>query len=302
MDYIIKITERHHLVEWLRFIQDSRPKTKLSKIDLCIFDFRNARFIRPVHLSTLACLIEEYHSMNVRLKFKIKPNSSTGRFLTYIKFDKYWNKNFDRNNCFLNLRKDILPVWQLQDERIDSFGKLAQEFYTKHCSPGKDLTALRLTVVEALNNIQDHSESKVSGFVFTQYFKPRSELIISICDFGVGIANKVNSYLKKEGAKELTNAEALEKALQLGFTTKSKPNNAGRGLDNILSYVKTTNGEIQIITNRALYSNKVKNSIPMPIISDDMKLSFNGTVIEIKLDTRNFIPVELEVSEILQLF
>jgi hypothetical protein len=302
MQHTIRVPETHHLVEWLRFIQDARPKNKLSKKDKCTIDCRESGFLQPYHLSSLACLIEEYARTGARIDFKLPRRSRTTKFLDGIKFTKYWNNNFNRNSCFLNFRKDVLPVWQLHNERIDAFGELAQGFYSNHCLPGKDLSKLKLIVVEALNNIYDHSESVVKGFVFTQYFPKKTELVISICDLGVGIANKVNTYLKKNGEKELSHNDALQKAMTKGFTTRSVPHNGGLGLDNILSHVRTSDGEIIIVTNKAFYSNKVKDSITLAPISDDMKLSFNGTYLVIKLNTSKFLETEKEVNIEEQLF
>lgn len=304
MDYYIDITAKKqvHLVEWLRFIQDSRPIRKINKGDICILDFRNASFLYSYHICSIACLIEEFHINGAKIQFKYKSRSGPGRFIHYTKFDKYWNKNFDRNNCFLKIRNDVIPVWQLDHERIDPFADLAEKFYSDHCLPGKDLSILRLSVVEALNNIQDHSESKVKGFVFSQYFPTKSKLVVSICDFGVGIPNKVNTYLKKNGEKELSHPAALQKAFELNFTTKSRPNNAGKGLDTILTHVKTTDGEIQVVTNKAIYSNKIKDSKWLNTINDEMNLSFNGTCISIELNTNFFVPVEKEIDVELDLF
>lgn len=304
VDITIEITAKRqtHLIEWLRFIQESRPKAKFQKGTRCVFDLRNASFLWPHHLCAIACLAEEYQLFGATIKFKYKMRSKTGSFIYFIKFDKYWNKHFNKDSCFLSLRKDVMPIWQLNPEKIDSYSDLAAGFYNNHSLSGKDLTILRSSVVEALNNINDHSESKVKGFIFTMYYKNTSKLEIAICDFGVGISTKVNNYLRSIGEPELSHPQALQKAFELNFTTKSRPNNAGKGLDMILSQVKTTDGEIQVVTNKAFYSNKIHDSRPLQTMNDQLNLSFDGTCIIIELNTNNFLPLEQEITEELDLF
>lgn len=284
-------------MEWLRSIHEKRVKGKLSRKDKCVFDFRKVEFLEPSHLTTLACLIEEYKIAGARIYFKVKKNSTTERFLKQTKFINYWDKNFNRDHCFISSFQNILPIWHYQEEKINPFADLAQQFYSTHSLQGKDLTPLRISVVEALNNIKDHSNSKIGGFVFTQYFKNTSIIIISICDFGVGIPNKVNQFLKANGLRQLEHNDALEKALQLKFTTRSTPSNGGYGLDTILSHIKTTDGEIKILSNKAFFSKKIKNSKTLKTINDSIDLSFSGTFLEIRLNSSHFLPEEDELPE-----
>lgn len=302
MKYIIKIINKKRLIEWLRFIQDSRPKDRIKHNDIYVFDFVNADFLQPYHLTSLACLIEDYKINGAKIKFKLHKKTQAGVFLMYTKFDKYWNTGFDRNYCLNIQTYNTIPIWKYNDEKIDSYANLIMNFYSEHSVKGKDLTPLRLTIVEALNNIKDHSESKIGGFIFTQFFFTSSELDISICDFGVGIPKKVNSYLAKLGErKRCSDLVAIERALELGFSTKSQPHNAGRGLDTILSNVNTSKGEIQIISNKAFYFKSLKNS-KVQIDKDNLSLNFRGTYLNIKLNTLNFLDAQEELDSEMSIF
>lgn len=86
-----------------------------------------------------------------------------------------------------------------------------------------------------MNNIIDHSSSKIPGVTFTHYDPDKSELITCICDFGFEIPRKVNGFLKQNNNFPLGPVEALEKALEKGFSTKIKPHNKGIGWDKIFS-------------------------------------------------------------------
>lgn len=284
------------MVDWLRFIIKNRNAIKNNRRNKVVFDFTKTPFLQPYHLTSLACLIEEYKQSGATIQVNSKKKTEVGTFLKYTKFENFWVPGFDRNFCFRSEITNTMPIWKNESERIDSFATRAQEFYSSHSIKGKDLTPLRLTVVEALNNISDHSDSKVSGFVSTQYFKSKSELVISICDFGKGIPWKVNQYLKQEGEKQVKDIDALLKALEKGFSTKSNPRNRGFGLDTILSNVKASNGEMEIVSNRAYLSKKMQGS-RMKIVRDDLQFSFPGTYLVIKLNTRKFQDIGLEQED-----
>ncbi len=299
---VIKIPNQHHLVAWLRFINECRPSTKrFNKRDLIKFDLTNTGVIQPHQITSLACLIEEYKNKGAKIEILTKKKTPTGLFISGTQFSKYWNKDFNRNICLEIGSRNIIPIWQYSKEKIDSYANLILDFYSAHAIKGKDLTPLRLTVVEALNNINDHSNSNVGGFIYTQYFPKTCELIISICDFGIGIPKKVQGYYRVNSLGKISDVEALKKAMELNFTTGSMPYNAGKGLDTILSNVNAANGEIIIISNSAFYSKAINNGKIIEEI-DKMNLNFNGTNIKVKLNTSEFLDQAEEEHEEMSLF
>jgi len=296
----IKIPNCEHLVEWLRFIVNNRNSDRSNAGRLFIFDFRQISFLFPYHLTSLACLIEEYRLSGARIRILYREGTDSGNFIKYSKFDQYWTSNSNRNYCLKARLTNTMPIWKHKVENIDAFAGVIQNFYAAHSLKEKDLTPLRLTVVEALNNITDHSESKVSGFIATQFYKQKSELCISICDFGKGIPNKVNEFIGDVKGR-LDDSQALQKALELGFSTKSNPHNRGFGLDIILTIVKANKGEITIVSNRAFYSKQIQ-SVNVKSELDNLAFSFPGTYLVIKLNTSHFQLLEAESSEEVELF
>lgn len=292
----IKIPNCNHLVEWLRFLNENRNPSKYIRDKTYVFDFTKTTFLKPYHLASIACLIEEYKNAGAKIVITSKKRTEVGTFLKYTKFESFWKARFDRNHCFKAALLNTLPILKYENERIDAFATLAQNFYAAHTIPGKDLSPLRLTVVEALNNISDHSGSKVSGFISTQYYKTKSELLVAICDFGKGIPYKVNSFLKTENKSKLKDIEALKKALESGFSTHSTPHNRGVGLDTILSNVNATKGEIEIVSNKAYYSQKIENA-KINSTETELGFSFRGTYLIIKLNMKEFSILEPETTE-----
>lgn len=293
----IKIPGNSQLIPWLRFINESRSNVfRYSKRDLIRFDLTFNGVIQPHQFTSLACLIEEYKNKGATIEIKSKKQTPAGQFIKSTKFDKYWNNNFDKDFCLKSDRDNIIPIWKFNKERLDAYANLILNFYSAHAMKGKDLTRLRLTIVEALNNINDHSKSEVGGFIYTQYYPKSNELIISICDFGIGIPKSVQNYYKAMNLGKISDDKALIKALELNFTTGSMPYNAGKGLDNILDNVSATSGEIIIVSNSAFYSNSIKDGYKADK-TEIINLKFKGTYIKVKLNTSKFLDQEEEEAE-----
>ena len=100
---------------------------------------------------------------------------------------------------------------------------------------------------ELFNNIKDHTRFDI-GSIFVQHYPQEKRINLSLADFGVGIPEKVRGVVSG-----LTDAEAVVRAVQEGFTTKSTPGNAGLGLDILLKTVVGMNsGEVTIYSGHAI--------------------------------------------------
>jgi len=102
--------------------------------------------------------------------------------------------------------------------------------------PVPSLHQFQTCLSEIFNNIADHTVYDIGG-IFVQHFPRENRVIISIADFGDGIPQSVRAV-----CPELTDVEAIQKAVEDGFTTKSTPRNRGAGLDYLLRVVVLQNG------------------------------------------------------------
>lgn len=89
---------------------------------------------------------------------------------------------------------------------------------------------------EIFINIQDHS-SRENGSIFAQHFPNLKRVKIAIADFGVGIPSNVEKVVRG-----LTDNQAIAKAVEVDFSTRSTPRNRGIGLDFLLQTVVCMNG------------------------------------------------------------
>jgi hypothetical protein len=135
----------------------------------------------------------------------------------------------------------------LADIMLQNFSKLSP-------SDQKELgNYLQYLFLELMNNVSDHSESPVGGYVMAQYFPVKRKIQFAVADRGIGFLENIQ--LKFH---EISNEkEAIHKALEKGVTsTKPKmyghERNAGFGLYAMFKILQMTGGKFIIISNDTL--------------------------------------------------
>ncbi|OAV64176.1 hypothetical protein Barb6_03361 [Bacteroidales bacterium Barb6] len=90
----------------------------------------------------------------------------------------------------------------------------------------KDLSAVKNSLDEVYYNVFDHAEAKGNAFSSIRYDADLKRLTVAVCDFGIGIARKV----QKKCPDITSDVEAIKKAMEDKFTTQSQQHNKGMGL------------------------------------------------------------------------
>ncbi len=277
----IKVPVHFYPKKWIEFINKARV-LDLSNTDTVEFDLSRSAFIQPSELVLIACLIEEFKLKNkIQVTF-INGSSTLNSHLDNIKFKKYWNNNFNRDNYTNCNNSSTLGLWKISQNIIDVYGRMAQAYFRKAYLPDKDLLMLSSNLVEVFNNIFNHSYSLISGYVLTQFFPKLCIIKFSVCDFGVGIPHSVNEFLSSEGKSTLDDCSAIIKSLERGFSIRSIPQNAGFGLSNVLDFTENCNGTLTIISNKGF----VQKNAGEDFHRFDCDY-FHGTLIQVQIDTNS---------------
>ena len=260
------------------------------------FDFQRCRNLKPYHIAPLACLIHEYQAKDYIVKLINSPDNIKA-YLESFHFDQFCNKE-NINNFPSPTDPKTLPLWRIEKTATSVYPAQAQKYFENNHFNGKDLFALSLSLAELMNNVFDHSESKIPGYTFTQFNSSRNQIITCVCDFGIGIPYKVNHYLKQINKPTRDNLAALIKSFEINFSTLSKPHNRGFGWDNIFSNIKALRSKILIVSNNALYWILDNGSEKTCLL----KGNFPGTSVVIYLDSRNLPLKEEELTDELKIF
>ncbi|MDD3787064.1 MAG: hypothetical protein PHO94_00015 [Petrimonas sp.] len=277
-------------IKWINNNRVSKHDFRLFPVKLIILDFTLCLHLKPYHVAALACLIFEYQSQGFKVRIK-NASDELIKYLNSFYFDKFCNnEKFDEYKCS---DPKTFPLWRLEKSKISIYPDLIKKYYENNHFDGKSLFSLSIALGELMNNVFDHSDSKIPGYTFTQYNSKMNSIITCVCDFGVGIPNKINKYLKDKNEERMENIDALAKAFEFSFSTYSIPHNRGFGLDNVLSNINELNSKMIVISNNALiifHPDKIAKKITL----DN---HFPGTICVVTLDTNNLPVIEEELTD-----
>jgi hypothetical protein len=118
-----------------------------------------------------------------------------------------------------------------------------------HVSPRlRDAIAGRMW--EIYNNAFEHAGSQIGVFSCGQYFRHRNELVLSVVDFGQGIAANVRNFLSFDPrAEQLRAAGCLRWAFQRGTSTRPNGMARGVGLDLLKEFIRVNHGRLEVYSN-----------------------------------------------------
>lgn len=132
---------------------------------------------------------------------------------------------------------------------------------------------------EIYNNAFEHAGSEIGVFSCGQHFPRTNDLILSVVDFGQGIAANVRNFLSLDPrAGQLTAAGCLRWAFQRGTSTRPNGMARGLGLDLLKEFVRVNHGKLEVYSNEG-YGLIEENGARFA----NRTLSFEGTVFHITL-------------------
>lgn len=282
-------------VNWLNNNRVNRHDYRTYPAKVIFLNFSHSRFLKPYHIAPLACLIHEYQTKGFIIKIK-KTTSTIQRYLESFGFDRFCN-SLDDKALDEPIDQKTFPLWLIEEKGKDFYTIQVKDYFEKNHFAGHDLFVLGNSLGELMNNVFDHSQSKIPGYSFTQYNTKSDSIITCVCDFGIGIPNSVNRFLTKSGQIKLPNNEALIKAFELSFSAHTKPHNRGFGWNTVFGNLKKLHGKLLIISNNTIFVLYTNGKISTHLI----QASFPGTLIVITLNASN-LPLKEENSDELELF
>lgn len=261
----------------MRIISKFAKYTDVGNSKEIQFHFPNlsASGLRPLHIASLACLIEHFYCLGCDIMLE---QTEVGQYLFHsLKFREYWSGRDGRRNYTIANDKSIFNLWHITDREKELYGRYIKDYLYIHFWKGKDLSPVQLSITEACYNTLDHAKANSNAFSFVKYDEKTHILSVAICDFGIGIANSVKGVYP-----DFSDEEALKMALNANFTVGTKSYNAGMGLDVIKNSV-TDDLNLTIISNSAF------------LISDNrttrtgaLDFSFNGTLLEYDMNLSKY--------------
>lgn len=262
--------------EWLKDISICRKRFLSEAPDeVCFFfpDTADVSRLYPMHIVSLACLIELMYGKNVNVSIS---RNKIGEYLfSNLRFWEYWG---GKQNYVQAVDESVFNLWRYIEDQKENPPERISEYLRKNFFKHKDLSAVKLSLDEAFYNISDHARANGNAFSLVKFDQEKGVLSVAICDFGRGICDSVrNAYPEIPNDKE-----AIMKAMERNFTTKSTKRNMGFGMDSIRGACSESDS-FWIFSNSAkcaFYSGK--------IIAFDSDFEFPGTIIFYEISLSHF--------------
>ena len=278
-------------IDWLQNHRINKHDFRRFPAKIIRLDFSKSRFLKPYHIAPLACLIHEYRERGFKIQI-INTPSTIESYLNNFNFYQFC-KGEDANNFPKPIDSKILPLWRIDKTGINLYPIHAQQYFEGNLLKGKDLFVLSNSLAELMNNVFDHSLSKIPGYTFTQFTTRNDQIIACLCDFGRGIPRKVNEYLKLDGQQLMMHDSALRKALETKFSTRTQPHNRGFGWETIFKSIKSIHSKILVISNDALYWLLENGEVRCQLLN----VNFPGTLVVVYINTLHLLQKEDESDD-----
>lgn len=284
MEYVITFPSLNR-GEWLRVISEATYATDIDPLDKVIVDItcvKSIEELQAVHITTLACLIEDLRNRGRCSSLDLRTETDTimNFFIDELGIQRYFMQN---ENFVETETETIFNLWRINDAEKETRSYQIAEYLEKRFFQNKDLSAVQLSIVEAYYNIFDHADANGNAWSYMVFDKAKQKLYVAICDFGTGIANKVREHVPTI----TSDADAIEKAMEERFTTQSREHNGGRGLGSI-RYACTEDDVLRILSQTGLLF--VKRDAIRKYTSNFL---FPGTLIYYELSLEHFEDKEI---------
>jgi anti-sigma regulatory factor (Ser/Thr protein kinase) len=269
------------------FINDVIDNKFLPRNNNIILDFTKLKFIRPSGVTILSNIVQWLIIRGVRVTFTypgdFEHQNNPVKFLDDSDFFSIFSKK--KLSQSSRPRTTTIPLKLVKYD--ESYGWIENNlifWLMQRLSLSKGaLSNIKVCFAEIFNNIKDHSQNNI-GCVFGQHFPGEHVVQIAISDFGVGIPHNVKKILPN-----LDDSNALLKATEEGFSTKSNIRNAGAGLDILIHNVALQNrGILSIYSNcGAIQCNYDNGNIAKTMLQ--VQGYYPGTLIYVELRTDTII-------------
>lgn len=233
--------------------------------------------LRPMHIVSLACLIEYNHSLNYLVLIKSDNKEIEDFFYKKLRFREY----FQGGQEYIESEDDkILNLWQVLDTWALSYSIKITDYLNQKYFIDHDMTNLKVPLDELYANIADHSESNGIAFSYISYNPESDKIQIAVCDFGLGIPYT----LRRSDSIYNNDNEALRASIEKGVSAKTNERNRGFGLNTIVSSLSDQD-RLVIVSNKAILNcaNGINN-----ITTEIIDIEFPGTLIYFEISTNSF--------------
>jgi hypothetical protein len=273
------------LYKYLEFYWERKRYHK--KINILITS--KIKFVRPAEI---LIIVQFVIALTDNCDVTIYSEAHINRYFQNICISEFCDKNYEQSktlNAIMSI--NAMPIRRVTRENMDEYIDYAKKYFQEICG-NKDLTAFNIYFAELINNVYDHSESKIDAYVFCQYFPKINTIKIAVSDLGIGIPGSIRK-AQIEGIELNNDQSCLKWAIKPSNSIKSMPSNRGLGLSNVIDFAKTNKGNLVLLSGNS----KVLVIDGEVVSGKNPYKNFIGTLIQIELVINNLQIIDDEFIE-----
>lgn len=245
-------------------------------------------FLEPYEILIITLFVIKLTSRNCQIT--VKASTKVLDYLKAINIVDFCKTNLKQPKTIEAVSSYYaMPIRRVEAISMNEYILKTQEYFKVFCE-GKDLGMLNLCLSELINNVYNHSFSSIGAYVFCQYYPKSDEIKLAVADLGIGIPMSVNAYRIEQKEESLSSKDCVVWALKENNTTKSIPQNLGKGLDNVKSFMKANNLNWKLYSENVLvnaYSSGLKYE-ENPIVF------FKGTIAQLTIKPGNLPNIDIQ--------
>jgi len=279
-DNNISVTGQFTVSEFHRFLAAIHGLVAKRGYQEIFVDFSQCTLAFPGPMLAICSQLSKLREEDIDIKLVIPINDKLNRLFKNSNWAHIIDpKHFERST-FKGLRQVPTTNFVNIDEQAASVNSIMDIILGSLTGFTRgDLAAIEWSLNEITDNVINHSESTVGGFVQLSTFqRNRKRIEYVVCDAGIGIPNSL-----RQGRPELiSDSDALDQAIREGVT-KNIATNQGNGLFGAFQISSVSEGYIEIHSGNGSLNFNKKNGLHIRRET----VPFNGTLIIACVDYSN---------------
>lgn len=199
----------------------------------------------PNGMLPIIATIQRMHVDGYKVYVKLPSNDNTRRLFRAVNWAYYLSPNQFEKSESTHDRHLITTNFKTAEEQKKAVDELIEVTLRSMELPRDIITGLEWSINELTDNVLNHSESKVGGFIQATTYAKEGTIAFAVADAGRGILKSL-----REGYPSLrTDMQAMGEAVKMGVT-RNPEKGQGNGLAGSLRVTTMSGGSFEITSGK----------------------------------------------------
>jgi anti-anti-sigma regulatory factor/anti-sigma regulatory factor (Ser/Thr protein kinase) len=204
-------------------------------------DFSNVTKAYPNGMLPIIATVQKLGVENIKIYIKLPNNDNTRRLFRAVNWAYYLSPSQFEKSESTHDRHLIATNFKTAIEQKKAVDDLMEVILRNMELPRDIISGLEWSINELTDNVLNHSQSNIGGFVQATTYPSEGIIAFAVADSGRGILNSL-----KEGYPTLrTDIQAMGEAIKLGVTRNPK-DGQGNGLAGSLKVTNMSGGSFEL--------------------------------------------------------